>query len=129
MATLQITCICSLRTSGQNWQHHTVKPLSRFCMVYHMLNGLPYKHTHISSSRRDFMLDLLSGSRWSSTLDMNRRYWQKAKAKIGVHCRERALAFQGGAIFGLCDVPATFQCLMKAFLAQLPLFMLLTLIP
>jgi len=71
--------------------------------------------------RIDDTLDTLSGSKWFSTLDLLSGYWQ---VEVEEADREKAaFSTQHGLFefkvmpFDLCNVPATFQCLMDLVLA------------
>lgn len=48
---------------------------TRFCIDYKKLNELTKKNRY-RLSRTAMMLDALSGSSWSSTLDLKSGYWQ-----------------------------------------------------
>jgi len=70
--------------------------------------------------RIDDLLDQLSGNAWFTTLDLKSGYWQ---VKIRPEDKEKTAFSVGNGFwqftvmpFGLCNVPATFERLMKRIL-------------
>ncbi|KAL5488507.1 hypothetical protein EMCRGX_G017449 [Ephydatia muelleri] len=94
----------------------------RFCVDYRKLNAVTRKDAY-ALPRIDDTLDALAGSKWFSTLDLASGYWQ-----VGMHPDDRektAFCTADGLFefnvmpFGLCNAPATFQCLIDLILAGL----------
>ena len=94
----------------------------RFCVDYRRLNAVT-KMDVFPLPRVDDSLDLLSKSRYFTTLDLSSGYWQ---VKMNPASREKtAFSNYSGLYeflvmpFGLCNMPATFQRLMETVLAGL----------
>ena len=90
---------------------------TRICVDYHCLNAIT-KLDEFPLPRIDF-LDLLSGMKYFSSLDLAKGYWQvnmspdsKEKTAFVMHEGLYKLAF------GLCNAPATFQRLMEVTLTE-----------
>ena len=95
---------------------------TRFCVDYHRLNSIT-KLDEFPLLRIDDSLDLLSGMKYFSTLDVATGYWQ---VKISPDSREKtAFVTHEGLYefsimpFGLCNAPVTFQRLMEVTLRGL----------
>ena len=95
---------------------------TRFCLDYRKLNKFTVKDSY-PLPRTDSVLDLLSGSKWFSTLDLASGFHQ-----IEVHPSDRektAFCTHQGLFefdvmpYGLCNSPSTFQRLMDFLLAGL----------
>ena len=73
--------------------------------------------------RIDDTLSTLAGSQWFSTLDLVSGYWQveidPADKPKTAFCTTKGLFHFKVMPFGLCNAPATFQCLMDLVLAGL----------
>ena len=95
---------------------------TRFCVDYRKINEVTRKDAY-PLPRVDDSLDTLAGSRWFSTIDLKSGYWQVEVAPE--HRQKTAFCTQEGLFefnvmpFGLCNAPATFQCLMDSVLAGL----------
>ena len=68
----------------------------------------------------DDSLRLLGSQQWFSTMDLARGYWQvamspDAKRKAAFVTNEGLFQFRV-MLFGLCNAPATFECLMDRVL-------------
>ena len=92
----------------------------RFCVDYRKLNAVTHKDTY-PLPRIDDALHILSGSHWFNTIDLLSGYWQvgvaeKDKEKTAFTTQEGLFEFNVMP-FGLCNAPATFQCLMDLTLA------------
>ena len=86
-----------------------------FCLDYRRLNSLTIKDDYplpcIDDSFR-----LLGNQQWFSTMDLASGYWQvvmspEAKRKSEFVTNEGLFQFRV-MLFGLCNAPATFECLM-----------------
>ena len=85
---------------------------TRFCIDYRKLNNVTIKVSHPLPRMND-SLDALGKSKWFSTLDLARGYWQvamnpkdTAKTAFATIC----VFFEFISMpFGLCNAPATFQ--------------------
>ena len=94
----------------------------RFCIDYRRLNGITRKNAY-PLPRIDESLDSLGGNKWFCTLDLQSGYWQ-----IGMHPDDKektAFTTHRGLFefnvmpFGLCNAPATFECMMETMLRGL----------
>ena len=94
----------------------------RFCIDYRKLNGVTRKNAY-PLPRIDESVESLGGNNWFCTLDLQSGYWQ-----IGMHPEDRektAFTTHRGLFefnvmpFGLCNAPATFECMMEAMLSGL----------
>lgn len=97
--------------------------LYAFCMDYRRLNAVTRKDVY-PLPHIDDLLDQLSGKRIFSTLDASTGYWQIRMEEKSVE--KTAFVTMDGLYefrvmpFGLCNTPATFQCLMQKALRGLP---------
>ena len=95
---------------------------TRFCVDYRKVNGVTCKDAY-PIPRVDGTLDTLSGSTWFSTIDLKSGYWQVEMApkdrEKTAFCTQEGLFEFNVMPFGLCNAPATFQCLMDCILAGL----------
>lgn len=67
--------------------------------------------------RVDDTHDTLSGSTWFSTIDLKSGYWQvemTSKTEKTAFCTQEGLFEFNVMPFGLCNAPATFQCLVDS---------------
>ena len=97
---------------------------SRFCVDYRMLNNVTKKDSY-PLPRIDDTLDMLSGMKWFSTIDLKSGYWQ---VELSPEDKEKT-AFSTGIgnglwhfnvmPFGLCNAPATFERLMDRVMVGL----------
>ena len=94
----------------------------RMCIDYRKLNAITQKDA-FPLPRIDDTLDILSGSKWFSTLDLISGYWQVEVAKEDrdktAFCTQEGLFEFKVMPFRLCNTPATFQRLMNLVLAGL----------
>ena len=95
---------------------------TRFCVDFRKVNELTKKDAH-PLPRMDETLDMLSGAKWFSTLDLASGYWQ---VEVDPADREKtAFSTPFGLYqfrvmpFGLCNAPSTFQRLMELVLSGL----------
>ncbi|GFU29205.1 retrovirus-related Pol polyprotein from transposon 412 [Trichonephila clavipes] len=95
---------------------------TRFCVDYRRLNDATKKDSY-SLPRIDDTLDTLAGNTWFSTLDIKSGYLQ---VEPHPDDKEKAAFTTGQGLwkfkvmpFGLCNAPATFECLMETVLGGL----------
>lgn len=94
----------------------------RFCIDYRKLNSITVKDAY-PLSKIDSTFEVLSGSRWFHTIDLQSGYWQvkvhphdQCKTAFATHrglCEFRVMAFW------LTSAPATFERLMENVLGSL----------
>lgn len=94
----------------------------RFCVDYWKVNAITRKDAY-PLPHIDDTLNTLSGAKWFSTLDLLSGYWQvemdeNDKEKTAFSTPEDLFQFKVMP-FGLCNPPATFQCLIDLTLAGL----------
>ena len=92
---------------------------TRFCVDYRHLNSLTMKDAY-PRPRIDDSLRLLGNQQWFSAMDLASGYWQvamsaDAKRKAAFVTNEGLFQFWVMP-FGLCNAPATFECLMDRVL-------------
>lgn len=97
---------------------------TRFCVDYRLLNNATKKDSY-PLPRIDDTLDMLSGMKWFSTVDLKSGYWQvdihpvdKEKTAFTTGTRNGLWQFNVMP-FGLCNAPATFERLMERVLVGL----------
>lgn len=102
----------------------------RFCIDYRRLNAVTHKYSY-PLPRIDDSLDVLKGSKWFSTLDLQSAFWQvQMKDK---DAEKTAFVINGVLYefcvmpFGLCNAPVTFQRLVECVLSGLNFLDLLAL--
>ena len=97
----------------------------RFCVDFRKLNGRTINDVY-AIPRVEDSLHLLAGSKYFSKLDLRSGYWQ-VELEEDDKCKT---AFQVGTLgffifncmpFGLCNAPATFQCLMERCMGEMNL--------
>ncbi|GFX06735.1 hypothetical protein TNCV_1753381 [Trichonephila clavipes] len=94
---------------------------TRFCVDYRRLNDVTKKDSY-PLLRIDDTLDIFAGNTWFSTLDLKSECWQ-----VELHPDDSTRAFTTGQglwqfkvmPFGLCNAPATFECLTETVLGGL----------
>ena len=93
-----------------------------FCIDYRQLNDVTRKDAY-PLPRIDDILDALEGSQYFSTLDLYSGYWQvdmdKADKEKTAFITRKGLFQWRSMPFGLCNAPATFECLMDLILTGL----------
>ncbi|GFY06605.1 retrovirus-related Pol polyprotein from transposon 17.6 [Trichonephila clavipes] len=95
---------------------------TRFCAEYRQLNDVT-KNDSYPLPRIDDRLDTLAGNTWFSTPDLKSGYWQ---VELHPDDKEKTAFSTGQGLwqfkvmpFGLCNAPATFECLMETVLGGL----------
>ena len=92
------------------------------CVDYRKVNAVTHKDAY-PIPRVDDTLDTLSGSTWFYKIDLTKGYCQVEMAPADrektAFCTQKGLFEFNVMPFGLCNAPATFQCLMDCVLAGL----------
>ena len=93
---------------------------TRFCVDFRRVNVVTRKNAY-PISRVDDSLDTLAGAKYFSTLDLISGYWQVEVSPEDLEktafCTHDGLFEFKIMLFGLCNIPATFQRLMDRVLA------------
>ena len=93
----------------------------RFCIDYRKLNGLTKKNSY-PLPRIDETLDSLGGNKYFCTLDLKSGYWQVGMSEGDMEktaFSSHVGLFQYNVMpFGLCNAPATFECMMETLLSE-----------
>lgn len=94
----------------------------RFCIDYRRLNSVTHKDSY-PLPRIDDSLDVIRGSKWFSTVDLQSGFWQ---VQMNNSDAEKTAFVTNGGLYqfrvmpsGLCNAPATFQRLMECVLSGL----------
>ena len=115
----------AIRPSNSPWSFPTVLVRKRnnsfrFCLDFRKLNRRTVRHSY-QLPRIDESMDVLSGSKWFSTMDMKSGYWH---IKMEEAHKERT-AFSVGSLgfweCGLTNCPSTFQRVLEQCMGDLHL--------
>ena len=97
----------------------------RFCIDFRCLNARMKKDSY-PLLRGPETMESLMGTRYFSTMDLNSRFWQVKMSEES--CQYTAFTIGSMGVYeflrmpyGLCNAPATFQCLMQNCLRELNL--------